>query len=343
MINNRGLRDRRLGTLAFALFVFASGCARTPKHAGALQGVIEFDERVLGFETGGRVTRVAPRRGDAIHAGDILATLDDTLGRTSRQSREAEAAAARARAALIKAGSRPEEIRAIAAQVRAAQAYESLLQKQLERDRALFSSGASTQANLDELDSRLERAVAEREVIEQRQRELRGGARTQEIESAEAQAAAAATAVELEAERVRRHELAALDDGTVLDVHVEQGEVVVAGTPVVTVADTTHPYVDIFVPQGELDGIHVGRPAAVHVDATAEVFRGTVDRVGRRTEFTPRWLFSERERPALVIRVRVRIEDPGERLHAGVPAFVYVELVGHPPAPHASATAVVDP
>jgi hypothetical protein len=33
-------------------------------------------------------------------------------------------------------------------------------------------------------------------------------------------------------------------------------------------------------------------------------------------------LFSERERPNLVVRVRVRVEDHDERLHAGVPAFV---------------------
>jgi hypothetical protein len=41
-----------------------------------------------------------------------------------------------------------------------------------------------------------------------------------------------------------------------------------------------------------------------------------------RTEFTPRYLFSEGERENLVLRVRVRIEDPKRELHGGVPAFV---------------------
>ena len=50
--------------------------------------------------------------------------------------------------------------------------------------------------------------------------------------------------------------------------------------------------------------------------------RSTVERIGYKTEFTPRYLFSEKERSNLVVRVRVRVSDPGHLLRAGVPAFV---------------------
>ena len=53
-----------------------------------------------------------------------------------------------------------------------------------------------------------------------------------------------------------------------------------------------------------------------------------MEHIASQTEFTPRFLFSPRERPNLVVRVRVRIEDPEERLHAGVPAFVTIEGAG---------------
>ena len=49
-----------------------------------------------------------------------------------------------------------------------------------------------------------------------------------------------------------------------------------------------------------------------------------VEHISKETEFTPKFLFSERERPHLVIRVRVRIEDPTRRLHAGIPAFAEI-------------------
>jgi hypothetical protein len=70
---------------------------------------------------------------------------------------------------------------------------------------------------------------------------------------------------------------------------------------------------------------------AVRVDARPDALPGRVEAIARRLEFTPRYLFSERERPNLVVRVRVRIDDPKHELTAGVPARVLFE----PPAPGA--------
>ena len=56
---------------------------------------------------------------------------------------------------------------------------------------------------------------------------------------------------------------------------MDPGEVVAAGAPVVTAADISHPYTDVFVPEGDVDGIEVGAPATVHVDASPEPFART--------------------------------------------------------------------
>jgi HlyD family secretion protein len=96
--------------------------------------------------------------------------------------------------------------------------------------------------------------------------------------------------------------------------------VLAAGAPVVTLGDVAHPYVDLFVPQGDLRGVRPGLAAQVRVDAEGAPFQARVEDVGRRAEFTPRYLFSPKERANLVVRVRVRIDDPQGRLHAGVPA-----------------------
>jgi HlyD family secretion protein len=63
----------------------------------------------------------------------------------------------------------------------------------------------------------------------------------------------------------------------------------------------------------------------VRVDSSRNVFRGSVEDVARQMEFTPRFLFSPRERANLVVRVRVAIDDPREELHAGIPAFATIE------------------
>jgi len=72
----------------------------------------------------------------------------------------------------------------------------------------------------------------------------------------------------------------------------------------------------------------MGSKATLSVDATSKRFSGRVEHVSRKTEFTPRYLFSDRERPNLVVRVRIRIDDPEQRLHAGVPTFVDIERGG---------------
>ena len=112
--------------------------------------------------------------------------------------------------------------------------------------------------------------------------------------------------------------------GEIVDVATKSGELAAVGTPAVTVADTTHPYVDVFVPQGELDGIKPGVRAEVRVDATSAPFQSSIESVSPDTEFTPKFLFSDRERPHLVVRVRVRVSDPDRRLHSGVPAFARI-------------------
>jgi HlyD family secretion protein len=309
----------------FPLVLVAAGCEPKERHAGALQGVVEFDERLLGFEVGGRLAAIQVTRGASIKKGELIAKLDDTLERATRESREARAQAARADVAVVRAGSRPEEVRAMQAQIRAAEANEALLQQNLARERKLLDQGAIPRASVDDLDAKLRAATAERQALEQRLRELRNGSRRQEIDRAEAQAAVASQEVKIGDERLDLFSLRALEDGTVLDVHVDPNEVVAAGAPVVTVADTKHPYADVFVREGDMDGVRIGAPARLSVDATAQAFSARVENVGRKTEFTPRYLFTERERSNLVVRVRVRIDDPEERLHAGVPAFVVID------------------
>jgi HlyD family secretion protein len=178
--------------------------------------------------------------------------------------------------------------------------------------------------NVDKLQGQLDRARGERESLEAQLASLKRGARREERDTASVRAEAAEASVTLEDERLERTLLRAPIEGRVLDRHIELGEVVSAGAPVVTLADTRRPYADVFVPQAELSGIELGARAELSVDAERAPFVGRVEHVSRRTEFTPRYLFSERERPNLVVRVRVRIDDPGERLHAGVPAFVAI-------------------
>jgi HlyD family secretion protein len=321
MIKNAGARAL---AVAFSILgaCVALGCRAQAVAASDYQGIVEYEERVLGFELAGRVMRVDVKRGDVVVDKQPLAEVDAKLERLSRDARASEIDTARADVALLEAGARHEDVAALAAQVRAAVATEGLLKKNAERAHSLQASGSIAQAELDRADAEVERAVAERKSLEQRLASLQRGARSEELTRARARLEGAVAAVALADERLARYVLRAQSPGDVLDVHLEPGELAGAGAPVVTLADTMHPYVEVFVPQADLEGIRAGVKATVRVDASKEQLPGVVEHVGTRTEFTPRYVFSERERPNLVVRVRVRVDDPQRKTHAGVPAFV---------------------
>lgn len=305
-------------------WVACQGAPPLAQRDDAYQGVVELDERALSFVVPGRLLAVSVREGQWVKEGEELARLDDTLERLSREARAAEARAATAQVDLLLAGAREEDIKSLREELGAARSAESLAHTELERARTLAGRGITTAAQLDGVKGALEQATARRRNMEFRLASLKSGARSQEIEAAQARAEAAATAVRAADERIAMHVLKTDQAALVLDVHLDPNEFAPIGVPVVTLGDVRHPYVDVFVPQARIDEVSIGTVMSVRVDAVSEALTGSVIYIANRTEFTPRFLFSERERPNLVIRVRVRIEDPEAKLRAGVPAFVRV-------------------
>ncbi len=323
MIRNE---PRRVLPACAALVVAAvAGCHGPPPLPQGYQGIVEYDDRVLAFEVPGRVASVPVKRGDLVTTGQVLAQLDDTLQKLTVESRQKDQAAAESDLALLEAGTRKEDVASAADEVRAAAASEDLAHKSADRVRALFAQGALPQSEVDKANADLDHSVAERRSLDQRLQAMRRGSRPEEIARSRARVDQARSQLALEQERLVRYALRANAPGEVTDVEVKAGEMATVGTSAVTLADTNHPYVDVFVPEGELGAIRAGARASVRVDSSTAPLGASVEYVAPETEFTPKFLFSPRERPNIVVRVRVRVDDPERRLHAGVPAFARIE------------------
>lgn len=300
----------------------AFGCEKREAGPEPLQGVVEYDDRVIGFELGGRVLEVAVDRGQAVGAGAVLVKLDDGLERPLRDLRIAELAQAQAQLKLLRAGTRREDLRAAEAEIAALQTQENTLQKNLGRQTQLKAAGAASEVAIDNVTADLQVTTERRMALDQRLKALRSGARSEELTAAEARAGAAVASLAALDARLARYVLLNPAAGTVVDLHVKAGEMVAPGAPAVTMADLGHPFVDVFVPEARMPGMAVGAVAEARVDGVQRGLAARIEHVFPRTEFTPRFLFSESERPNLVVRVRVRVEDDKHLLHEGVPAFV---------------------
>jgi HlyD family secretion protein len=330
MVNNRpgAVFPRFVAGLLLGLGCRQASLGADPAlSAPEFQGVVEFEEVQVAFEFPGRLRDLWVRRGDRVQAGDRIAVLEDAMEQAATRARRSETDAARARAAVTEAGSRPEELRALEARIRAADASIRQLSDKLKRETLLLAQGATPLALVDDLSAQLDRLRAERDALAQNLALLGKGPRREEVAAQMSQAEATAALLAAQESRARGFEIYAPLAGDVLDQHRQPGEVVGAGTPIVTLADTSRPFAEVFVPQAELARVARGAPARVRVDARPEALPAHVEAIGRRAEFTPRYLFSERERPNLVVRVRVRIDDPGRALQAGEPARVQFEAL----------------
>lgn len=314
------MRAKTVGTILTLLL----GCGNQAKDLPGFQGIVEQEERVLAFELAGRVREIPVTRGQSVAAGDVLARLDETLALATRDARQAELRVAQAQAELVRSGSRVEEIRMAEAQMRSA--HERVLQvvSHVERERKLMRSGATQEATVEDLEAELKRAREEETALSERVRMLRVGSRPKEIEAQAFRVKSAEAALAVEALRLERHTLKADATSQVVDIHIEPGEVAGTGQSVVTIADTRRPFVDVFVPVEQITKIQIGARAALRGDGLANPLAGRVEHIAQSTEFTPRFVFSPRERPNLVIRVRIRIDDPDLKLRAGIPAFVTI-------------------
>ncbi len=304
---------------------FLLSCTAHKGVPEGFQGVVEYEERVVAFEAAGRVERVGAVRGDVLTDGQEIARVDDSIATLVRDARVQDVNVAKADLAIVKAGSRNQDVAAQADELKAAIASEELQRKAHERISELTRTGSFAKAELDKADADLERAVAQRKAIASRLSALKQGARPEEISRAEVRVHQAEAALALEEARLRRSVLTAKGAGVVLDVLIKAGEFANVGAGALTVADTAHPFADVFVPEKDLAGIGVGKKAHVVIDQDARPLGAVVEHVSHTTEFTPKFVFSPEERAHLMVRVRIRIDDPEKRLHAGVPAFATIE------------------
>src|SRR5687767_7371051 len=122
------------------------GCADRHLDADTFQGVVEYEERDLAFEVTGRIIAIAVHEGDQLAPQVTIARLAPELERSALAARESEARAVAEQLDLLQAGSRPEDIRVLAARLDAARAAETLVRATAERTRKLAAAQAAPQA-----------------------------------------------------------------------------------------------------------------------------------------------------------------------------------------------------
>lgn len=316
---------------ATLILVLGSACVER-HHQPGYDTVVALEVRRLGFELGGRLLEVNVKDGERVTRGQRLGALDDAVQRAERPVLEAQLARAEAQLDLARKGARGSDVRAAKAQLSAADAAIAALDTQLKRVSGLFEKNAIPKATLDDLLARRDEAKASRDAIWERLRTLEDGSRPEEVAQVRAARDGAKASLDALDARLGRYVLTAPFDGRVIDALAEPGEIMSPGATLILLTEPRAPIADLYVPIDELAAIALGAEVTLFADGDPAPCQGKVELISPTTEFTPRYLLTEEEKKNLVTRVRVRLDDPSERLRAGVPAKA---LVGKEKEPRA--------
>ncbi|MBP6608337.1 MAG: efflux RND transporter periplasmic adaptor subunit [Deltaproteobacteria bacterium] len=227
----------------------------------------------LRAELGGQVVAVSKRRGDRVSKSELVVRIDPTD--LEVKLRQAQAAVSTAEAQVQQAAARVETIK-----------------RQSDRAQKLLAGGAGTaQVSEDAAAALLEASRALQTASSQR-------------EQAQAQLLAA---------RVARSkaDLGAPFDGLLTDVHVQLGDSVAPGAPVLQIIDDSRLHVDATIDEADVARVRPGQSAELHLDALPE--RNIAGKVVRTDPSVKRDL-----KGARTLTVEVEVTDLGLARAAGL-------------------------
>lgn len=366
------------------------GKSRTPANRIVVSGNIELTEVNISFKTSGRLIERTVDEGDSVKKGMVIARLDrdqlnaqkeresagldssnDQLAqaRTSLElqrattaadieQRKADVAAAEARLAELRNGSRPQEKLDAKAAVDSAGSQVDRTKRDWDRAQKLYKDDDISTAQFDQFRDSWENAEAALKSAKERESLVLAGPRKEQIDAQEATVERARAALKMAEANVieikrREQELqtrrAEIDrskaslslinsqiddttaiapvDGVVLVKSADVGEVLAPGTTVVTVGDIDHPWLRGYINETDLARVKIGSKARVTSDSyPGKSYDGRVTFIASEAEFTPKQIQTEQERVKLVYRIKIEVANPNRELKANMPVDAEIVL-----------------
>jgi len=303
--------------------------------------------------------QVVQAQGVVASAGAALPQSEVTLAIQQRTTREAvsaaqaQAASAEAqigstRSALVTARKTLARLKDLlaqgavaASQVDAAQAAYEAADAQ---DRSAAAALAQARANLASAQANLKQVEIQQNKVDAARAQLaeaRAGLRNAEagytvVAQREQDVAAARAALDQARANLQyvvvvagHNTIVAPIDGVIQTKNVEVGEVLPPGAALYTMLNAQDLWLRIFVSEDLIGRVKVGQPARVTVDVlSGRTFTGTVAEIAGQPEFTTVNVQTKEDRVKLVFGVKIRLDNAGGVLRAGMPARAEIRVGG---------------
>lgn len=310
-----------------AIHLYPKWLARHAAVTGLkLSGNIEAHESLVSFKVPGRIVKLPVDEGQILKKGQLIARLDSEDYRQQVAVDRATATVRDSQLALGLAGSRTQEIEASRQTVLDTEADLEEKKKDFARYEALFQKDEVSAQTRDQAATNLARAQAAFDRAQQVYNELVEGTRKEELAVERENVRQARENLAMSHIRLSYTVLRAPFDGVILARQAELGEVVAAGTPIITLADLDHLWVRVYIPETDLGKVRWGQEVEVRTDTyPGKSYHGHISFISSEAEFTPKSVQTEKERVTLVYRLKIDVENPNHELKPGMPADTYIK------------------
>jgi len=105
----------------------------------------------------------------------------------------------------------------------------------------------------------------------------------------------------------RDHIITAPVKGTVLEIFSRRGEQVFPRDMIMDILASTGLYAEVFLEEEEVNSLALGDTAKIFIDGVDQEVNGVVSYFGKKAEFSPKYIISEKERKNLLFQVKVAI------------------------------------
>ncbi|HEY9104040.1 HlyD family secretion protein [Chitinimonas sp.] len=292
--------------------------------ANLLHGYVEAEPVRVASPIAGRLTKLAVDRGEPVQAGQPLFTLEQDNERAAVNEAAAKLDQARAQAADLDTGKRPDELAVLAAALRAAETALRQSESDLARQRELARQGFVSSAGLEAYQTRRDSDAAQ---VQQMAAQLRAGhlaGRSDSRKAAEAGSVAANAQLAQRQWTLAQKAVAAPLAARVEDRYYRVGEWVPAGAPVYSLLAPGAIKARFWVPEPLRAQLAAGSKVVLSCDGCTGDIPATVRFVAREAEFTPPVIYSRENRAKLVYLAEATPDKPEDaaKLRPGLPLDV---------------------
>ena len=322
----------------------------TTRHTGDLQiiGTVDANEVEVSSKIPGRIQALTVQEGDQVKAGELIATIESDDLQAAAKAAEATAASDKWKLSEAVETERQNEGEtssatvSAAAQVRAAQATLAQAQANLDHQRAdttrtvaLAKQGIMSAQSSDEAETSLQAAeaavntakgnvaAAQASLRQAQAHELLAQVSARSVdESRDAEANARALAQEARVEESYAQVVSPIN-GKVDVWAARQGEVVSAGSPIVTIMDLTQTWVYAPLPETQADSVQLGDSLRVVMPSGDTVY-GKVIAKSAVGDFATQRDVNSMKRDIRTIQLKLLIPNQGEKFVPGMTAYVYI-------------------